>query len=63
MPPGPVFGTACKALRAFAAGDHAQVIALLEPIKRELARLGGSRAQRRVLVETLEAARARAEPR
>jgi tetratricopeptide (TPR) repeat protein len=63
MPPGPVFGTACKALRAFAAGDHAQVIALLEPITRELARLGGSRAQRRVLVETLEAARARAEPR
>src|SRR5262245_34717260 len=63
MPPGPVFRNACKAFRAFAAGDHAQVIALLEPMTRELARLGGSRAQRRVLVETLEAARARAAAR
>jgi tetratricopeptide repeat protein len=65
MPPGPVLRHACRAFRAFAAGDHGQVIALLEPMTRELARLGGSGAQRRVLVETLEAARARAraEPR
>jgi hypothetical protein len=59
LPPGPVFRSACKALGAFAAGDHAQVVALLEPMTRDFARLGGSGAQRRVFLDTLEAARAR----
>jgi hypothetical protein len=54
-----VFRSACKALGAFAAGDHAQVVALLEPMTRDFARLGGSGAQRRVFQDTLEAARAR----
>jgi hypothetical protein len=60
MPPGPAFRAACNALRAFAAGDYAKVTLLLEPLRPELARMGGSGAQRRVFLETLEAARARA---
>jgi tetratricopeptide (TPR) repeat protein len=59
MPPGPAFAAACSALRAFAAGDYVKVILLLEPMTPELARLGGSGAQRRVFLETLDAARAR----
>jgi hypothetical protein len=58
-PPGPILGAACRAFAAFSAGDCARVVELLEPVMPELARLGGSGAQRRVLRETLEAARAR----
>lgn len=60
MPPGRVFGEACRALAAFGAGDYAQAVQLLEPMTREIARMGGSSAQRRVFLETLDAARARA---
>jgi Tfp pilus assembly protein PilF len=59
-PPGPVFRAACSAFRAFAAGDYARVIALLEPMVQEFKRMGGSGAQRQVLADTLAAARARA---
>lgn len=58
-PPGPVLRAACIAFKAFAAGDYAAVVALLEPMTREFRRMGGSGAQREVLFETLEAARAR----
>jgi hypothetical protein len=58
-PPGPVFRAACVAFKAFAAGDYASVVALLEPVKGEFIRMGGSGAQREVLSRTLEAARAR----
>jgi hypothetical protein len=58
-PPGPMLGSACRAFAAFSAGDYARVIELLEPVMPELARLGGSGAQRRVLRETLDSARAR----
>jgi hypothetical protein len=60
--PGPMLGAACRALAAFSAGDYPRVVELLEPVMPELARLGGSRAQRRVLLETLDAARARGKP-
>jgi len=60
MPAGAVFVAACNAFRAFGAGDYAEAAMLLEPVMRELERLGGSGAQRRVLSDTLEAARARA---
>ena len=59
-PPGPVFRAACSAFRAFAAGDYAKVVALLEPMVQEFRRMGGSGAQRQVLADTLAAARARA---
>jgi len=58
-PPGPVFRAACLAFKAFAAGDYAAVVALLEPMTQEFKRMGGSGAQREVLFKTLEAARAR----
>jgi len=59
-PPGAVFRAACDAFRAFAAGDYASVVALLEPMTQEFKRMGGSGAQRQVLFDTLEAARERA---
>jgi hypothetical protein len=59
-PPGHVFRAACSAFKAFAAGDYPAVMALLEPMTQEFKRMGGSGAQRQVLFETLEAARARA---
>jgi hypothetical protein len=59
-PPGPVFMAACGAFKAFAAGDYASVVALLEPMTQEFKRMGGSGAQRQVLFDTLEAARERA---
>jgi hypothetical protein len=58
-PPGPVFRAACGAFKAFAGGDYASVVALLEPMREEFIRMGGSGAQREVLSRTLEAARAR----
>ena len=58
-PPGPVFRAACSAFKAFAEGDYPGVVALLEPMKGEFKRMGGSGAQREVLFKTLEAARAR----
>jgi len=58
-PPGPVFRAACSAFKAFAARDYASVVALLEPVRGEFNRMGGSGAQREVLFKTLEAARAR----
>src|SRR5262249_3052472 len=58
-PPGPVLRAVCSAFRAFAAGDYAGVVALLEPMRQEFKRMGGSGAQRQVLFDTLAAARAR----
>jgi hypothetical protein len=62
---GPV---ACRALGAFAAGRFGECADLLEPMAGEVARIGGSNAQREVIEETLlvallragETARARA---
>jgi tetratricopeptide (TPR) repeat protein len=59
MAPGAVLRSTCAAFRAFAAGDYNQVVALLEPVTADFARMGGSRAQRAVLLETLRAARRR----
>lgn len=58
-PPGPVFRAACRAFKAFAAGDYPGVVALLESMRQEFKRMGGSGAQREVLSKTLAAARAR----
>jgi hypothetical protein len=59
-PAGPVLPAVCAAFAAFAAKRYAAVVALLEPVRRDFVRLGGSGAQRRVLEETLAAARERA---
>jgi hypothetical protein len=59
-PAGAVLPAVCAAFAAFAEKRYAEVVALLEPVRRDFVRLGGSGAQRRVLEETLEAARERA---
>ncbi len=59
-PAGPVLPAVCAAFAAFAAKRYAAVVTLLEPVRQDFVRLGGSGAQRRVLEETLEAARERA---
>lgn len=59
-PPGAVFRAACRAFKAFAAGDYASAVALLEPMTQEFKRMGGSGAQRQVLFDTLAVARERA---
>jgi hypothetical protein len=48
------------ALRAFREGDYAQVVALLGPVWRRLARVGGSHAQRDLFIQTLGIAAFRA---
>ena len=50
-----------KGIRAFAQGDYAQAVAQLEPVFPQLARMGGSHAQREVFEDTLLEAYLRAE--
>ena len=42
-----------RAAAAFAAGDHAETLALLEPIEGEIHRMGGSHAQWELFEETM----------
>lgn len=57
---GPVVSTIGRALLAFADADYARTVALLEPISRDVARIGGSGAQREVIEDTLLVASMRA---
>jgi tetratricopeptide (TPR) repeat protein len=50
---GPIGPASYKALKAFADGRYADCAALLEPLTTEVARIGGSNAQREVMEETL----------
>jgi tetratricopeptide (TPR) repeat protein len=43
---GVVVPAACRAAQAFADGDHAGCVALLQPVSRDIVRVGGSHAQR-----------------
>jgi hypothetical protein len=56
LPAGTVPAELGKAFGAFVRGDWSGVIALIEPIAREIVRIGGSRAQRDLIVNTLLAA-------
>lgn len=65
---GPVVPALCRAVLAFAQGDDAGCVRLIEPVLAEVPRVGGSGAQREVFEDTLlvalmrsgEAAKARA---
>ena len=65
---GPVVPAVCRAALAFSGGDHAAAARLLEPVAPEVARIGGSGAQREIVEDMLlralmrsgEAARAHA---
>jgi hypothetical protein len=50
---GPVVPAICRAALAFAEGDYAGCVHMLEPMIREVVRIGGSGAQREVFEDTL----------
>ena len=50
---GPVVPAICRAALAFADGDYAGCVRILEPMSREVSRIGGSGAQREVIEDTL----------
>jgi hypothetical protein len=50
---GPVVPAICRAALAFADGDYAGCVRVLEPVSPEVARIGGSGAQRKVIEDTL----------
>jgi tetratricopeptide (TPR) repeat protein len=56
---GPIVPALAEAFGAFARQDYAKAIALIEPHMAEHERIGGSRAQRRLIELTLAAARKR----
>ncbi|MBN8927561.1 MAG: tetratricopeptide repeat protein [Rhodospirillales bacterium] len=51
LPAGPVAPAICQAALAFAEGDHAGCVRLLEPLAADVVRIGGSGAQREMLEE------------
>jgi hypothetical protein len=50
---GPVVPAICRAALAFAEGDYAGCVHMLEPMIREVVRIGGSGAEREVFEDTL----------
>lgn len=50
---GDVLVPVIEGMHAFAGGDHARAVAVLEPVREAFVRLGGSRAQRDVFADTL----------
>jgi hypothetical protein len=53
LPAGTVVPTLCRAARAFAEGDYAGCVRILEPAAADVVRIGGSHAQREVIEDTL----------
>ncbi|MEZ5925583.1 MAG: tetratricopeptide repeat protein [Hyphomicrobiaceae bacterium] len=50
---GPVVPAICRAALAFIDGDYAKCVELLQPVRHEVVRIGGSHAQREVIEDTL----------
>nr|WP_175802456.1 tetratricopeptide repeat protein [Burkholderia anthina] len=53
LPAGPVVPAICRAALAFAEDDPARCAEILEPVAREVVRIGGSGAQREIVQDTL----------
>jgi hypothetical protein len=53
LAPGPVVLSICRALQAFADGDHKACAQMLEPVAGDVVRIGGSHAQRDMIEDTL----------
>jgi tetratricopeptide (TPR) repeat protein len=53
LPSGPVVPSICRAVRAFSDGDYGTCASLLEPVARDVVRIGGSHAQREMIEDTL----------
>ena len=60
LAPGRTAIELCRGIKAIAGGDHDSAVRLLEPAISELARIGGSHAQRELWEDTLIVARLRA---
>ncbi|WP_217474034.1 tetratricopeptide repeat protein [Stutzerimonas stutzeri] len=60
LPAGSVVPTLCRAAHAFANEDYAACARLLEPVAADVARIGGSGAQREIVEDTLVVALMRA---
>jgi tetratricopeptide (TPR) repeat protein len=60
LAPGPAAIDLCRGIRAFTEGDHDGAVRLLEPAISDLARIGGSHAQRELWEDTLIVAHMRA---
>lgn len=59
LPAGPVAPLLCRALLAFAEADYLGCARLLEPLRADVPRIGGSGAQREVIEDTLLVAQLR----
>jgi hypothetical protein len=57
---GPVVPTIYRAMNAFANGDHATCVRLMEPVLADVVRIGGSHAQREIVEDTFIVALIRA---
>ena len=53
LAPGPCAIGLCRGVTAFAEGDYAGAVSILEPVVAELPRIGGSHAQRELWEDTL----------
>jgi hypothetical protein len=53
LPAGPIPAKLAKAFSSHARGDWSSVISILEPISNDVVRIGGSRAQRDLIQNTL----------
>ena len=53
QPAGSVVADICRAAGAFAEGDYARCVQILEPASGEVTRIGGSHAQREVIEDSL----------
>ena len=53
LPAGPVVPAICRAALAFADEDYAGCVRMLEPVSADVARIGGSGAQRDIVEDTL----------
>ncbi len=60
LPAGSVVPTLCRAAHAFANGDYTSCARMLEPMAADVARIGGSGAQREIVEDTLVVALMRA---
>ncbi|MBV9564786.1 MAG: tetratricopeptide repeat protein, partial [Bradyrhizobium sp.] len=49
---GPVVPVIYRAMNAFASGDHATCVRLMEPVLADIVRIGGSHAQREIVEDT-----------
>jgi hypothetical protein len=53
LAPGAMLPAVCRAMLAFADGNHKECVRILEPVSVDVVRIGGSHAQREIVEDTL----------